>query len=313
MDGSAQIFYAAMAAIMLPTKYICRSNGGVLLAILMTSSLPRAFLRRPYHPTISIVTFAFEFQTIRPRSTNACNAVHRRPSRNFLSKRRLLPQQYPYMKCCVEKGLNTDNGPSPLLALNRNETETKSTTTIEDNEAFREPMLDEEDLANMTMFESDSNGDDEDGNSMEVRMDPAQQLQPGTTKGFQIIHHYSTSLTEPFDLESAVSSGLLSPHYIERLELTPTNVSLPVALMMLDPEAYPSQSRSRKACRKANILIHRGPLKKVPRSTMLVPDEASDDNASQEDRDTVDWFDPEKCIRGNVGDRVYPGGKCACF
>jgi 23S rRNA-/tRNA-specific pseudouridylate synthase len=59
--------------------------------------------------------------------------------------------------------------------------------------------------------------------------------------------------------------------------------------MMADPIDFPSFSRARKACRKGNVLIHRGALKmdeKTPESTI---------------------FDPLMCVRGRVGDRLYPG------
>jgi len=41
----------------------------------------------------------------------------------------------------------------------------------------------------------------------------------------------------------------------ELLHLQPSNVTLPVALMCLDPTTYPSLSRARKACRKGNVLL----------------------------------------------------------
>ncbi|KAL7517164.1 hypothetical protein ACHAWX_002109 [Stephanocyclus meneghinianus] len=46
---------------------------------------------------------------------------------------------------------------------------------------------------------------------------------------------------------------LFSPQDIQRLNLTPANVTLPVALMLLDPITYPTQSRARKAIRKRSI------------------------------------------------------------
>eukprot|EP00586_Coscinodiscus_wailesii_P012393 CAMPEP_0172508692 /NCGR_PEP_ID=MMETSP1066-20121228/213896_1 /TAXON_ID=671091 /ORGANISM="Coscinodiscus wailesii, Strain CCMP2513" /LENGTH=502 /DNA_ID=CAMNT_0013286787 /DNA_START=475 /DNA_END=1984 /DNA_ORIENTATION=+ len=70
---------------------------------------------------------------------------------------------------------------------------------------------------------------------------------------------------------------------INRLEITAVNVTLPIALMLLDEHTYPSQSRARKACRKGHIMIHRGPL------------------------ESTTTFAAEKCSRGKVPDRVYPG------
>lgn len=76
---------------------------------------------------------------------------------------------------------------------------------------------------------------------------------------------------------------ILGSNEVDRLQLTSTNVTLPVALMLLDSETYPSLSRARKSCRKGYILIHRGPL------------------------DDQDVFEPTKCVRGRVGDRVFAG------
>jgi len=60
------------------------------------------------------------------------------------------------------------------------------------------------------------------------------------------------------------------------------NVTLPIALMLLDPVEYPSFSRARKACRKGYILIHEGPLEKE------------------------NVFDSDKCVRGRVRNRILP-------
>jgi hypothetical protein len=114
------------------------------------------------------------------------------------------------------------------------------------------------------------------------------KLPRGTNSGYFVIKQYKTSTSEPFDMNKMAQ--ILDASDIERLFLTPQDVSLPVALMMLDPEEYPSFSRARKACRKGNILIHQGPF-------------ALDESTGEE---TI--FDLDKCIRGFVGDRVFPGG-----
>ena len=110
-------------------------------------------------------------------------------------------------------------------------------------------------------------------------------LPEGTNRGFYVVKQYKTN-GKPFDLTYLAS--VLEPSHFERLELTPKNVSLPVALMMMDPKEYPSVSRARKACRKGNILVHDGPLE---------IDEAGEES-----------FKHEKCLKGRVGDRVFPGG-----
>ena len=51
--------------------------------------------------------------------------------------------------------------------------------------------------------------------------------------------------------------SIFSPNDINRLGLKSSNVTLPSALMLLDPEAYPTQSRARKAIRQRSICICR--------------------------------------------------------
>lgn len=98
---------------------------------------------------------------------------------------------------------------------------------------------------------------------------------PGIPAGFFVVQQY-TMPDDAFDLSSIAAAD------IERLSLTPENVTVPVALMILDPQEFQSFSKARKVCRKANALVHRGPLK-----------------------DEV--FDLDNCFIGRVGDRVYPG------
>jgi hypothetical protein len=112
-------------------------------------------------------------------------------------------------------------------------------------------------------------------------------LPKGTSEGFYIVKTFKTS-SEGFDMNDILS--VVDGDDIERLELTSQNISVPVALMMVDAEEFPSRSRARKACRKANIMIHRGPL--------------GIDNETGEE-----VFDSSKCIRARVGDRVFPGGR----
>jgi hypothetical protein len=111
---------------------------------------------------------------------------------------------------------------------------------------------------------------------------PLRKFTPGSTAGFYIVKQYKTA-TKAFDLDLIKSLYEDS----ERLELTPQNISVPVALMLLDQDEFPSKSRARKACRKANIMIHRGPL--------------------DIDAEGEEVFDPSKCERARVGDRVFPG------
>ena len=117
------------------------------------------------------------------------------------------------------------------------------------------------------------NGDDE--------KDP-KTLQPGVSEGFFIIEEFPVP-TDGLDISS------LDDKMIDRLDLQPHNMSLPVALTLLAPHHYGSMSKARKACRKMNILIHRGPL-------------GVDAETGKEG-----IFDLDKCVRGLVGHRVYAG------
>ena len=77
---------------------------------------------------------------------------------------------------------------------------------------------------------------------------------------------------------------------VNRLGIDSQNITLPIALMLLDDEAYPSLSRARKACRKGYIVVNRGPL--------VVNEETGEAE-----------FGSDAMIRGRVIDRVYPGGE----
>jgi RluA family pseudouridine synthase len=123
--------------------------------------------------------------------------------------------------------------------------------------------------------QSDEDTDDADDSVLE-------NLIPGSTPGFYVIKQYKT-LPGEFDLDR-----IKMHEDFQRLELTPHNISVPAALMLLDPDEFPSRSRARKACRKANIMIHRGPLQVHKETGQEV-------------------FDPNKCERARVGDRVFAG------
>lgn len=94
-------------------------------------------------------------------------------------------------------------------------------------------------------------------------------LPEGLPKGFYVVKKYTFLPDNSMDLQDLH----LDPNHLDRLEVSPTNVTLPIALMVLNPETYPSLSRARKACRKGNILVRRAASEKI----------------------------------GRVGDRIYPG------
>lgn len=76
---------------------------------------------------------------------------------------------------------------------------------------------------------------------------------PGTRDGYIITQSYVVPL-EGFPSCSTV----FEQSDQERLQLEAKNVTLPVALMLLDPDKYPTQSRARKAIRQKAICIWRG-------------------------------------------------------
>ena len=103
-------------------------------------------------------------------------------------------------------------------------------------------------------------------------------LIPGLSDGFFITSHYATPF-EPFNFDDTI----FSVSDIDRLQLTPDNITLPAALLLMDPDEYPSLSRARKTCRKGTILVHRGPF-------------------GEEEQPSKD-----RLSKGRVGDRIFPG------
>ena len=135
--------------------------------------------------------------------------------------------------------------------------------------------------------QEDDDNENNNANSFTLRMD---LLPQGKPDGFYVVKHYTlpnTSFEEllaccgasggGFGSTTATSSSsssnssstcnCLNQHDLERLQVSFNNLSLPVALVLLDPLEYPTLSRARKACRKGNILIHRGPLIPKTRTT----------------------------------------------
>jgi 23S rRNA-/tRNA-specific pseudouridylate synthase len=109
----------------------------------------------------------------------------------------------------------------------------------------------------------------------------------GTSDGLIVTKIYFTSL-EGFNEETTMPliPTLFTAEDQARLELTSTNVTLPAALMLLDPITYPTQSRARKAIRKRSICFMR-----------------------YNNQTTSDLRDPTKMKfqMGKVLSRIYPG------
>ncbi|CAB9501083.1 Ribosomal large subunit pseudouridine synthase D [Seminavis robusta] len=101
-------------------------------------------------------------------------------------------------------------------------------------------------------------------------------LGPGTREGFGITHEYPIIPPEGLSL-----AGVVEESTIERLQLTATNLTIPIAVMLVDPTAFPSLSKARKACRQGRICWKR-----------------------QQQPEEEDVSLPRKA---HVGDRIYPG------
>ena len=75
----------------------------------------------------------------------------------------------------------------------------------------------------------------------------------GTTEGYVVTQQYHVPI-EGFpgadgEIDSMSLTSIFSSEDMSRLQLKANNVTLAVALMLLDPDKYPTQSRARKAIR----------------------------------------------------------------
>ena len=77
----------------------------------------------------------------------------------------------------------------------------------------------------------------------------------GTPEGFYVVHQYAVP-DHGFDLSAIhpedggdCPRSIIPEREIMRSNIHSTNMTLPHALMLLDPKEYPSLSRARKACR----------------------------------------------------------------
>jgi len=111
-------------------------------------------------------------------------------------------------------------------------------------------------------------GDSDDTNASTLTDDDPSTLPNGLIGGFYIVKQYSTPTS--FDL----SSPMLGAIDAKRVELTDTNVTLPIALMLIDPAEYPSLSKARKTIRQKKIVLHRSNVDndvKFPRASFERP------------------------------------------
>ena len=117
------------------------------------------------------------------------------------------------------------------------------------------------------------------------------------------IEQTATLKKQEVESESDAPRVGITQEELDRLGINSAgNMTLPIALMLLDPVEYPSFSKARKACRKGYIIIHRGPL-----DTMDVDEiDPAHEEEGVEMSENKNTFNLTKCIRGRVGDRVYP-------
>jgi hypothetical protein len=125
---------------------------------------------------------------------------------------------------------------------------------------------------------------------------------PGIPLGHYVVRQFDVpSIHQTYDLSS------IDPDEIRRLSLTPINVTLPVALMILDPIKFPSMSKARKFCRKGYLVIRRAESHDSKDHTLQ-----NEDNHKNTKRGNSTTFDDITCcFVGRVGDRVHPGDAIA--
>uniref|UniRef100_A0A6V2G5C6 Pseudouridine synthase RsuA/RluA-like domain-containing protein n=1 Tax=Ditylum brightwellii TaxID=49249 RepID=A0A6V2G5C6_9STRA len=136
---------------------------------------------------------------------------------------------------------------------------------------------------------------DEDSFFDEAERDAERMSYPkGKPEGYHVTKLYTIpdqgfmSLVTVNNTGGGNSNIGITQEEVDRLGISGTNITLPIALMLLDIEEYPSLSRARKSCRKGNIVVNRGPL------------------VTNSETGKVE-FDQETCFKGRVIDRVYPG------
>lgn len=143
----------------------------------------------------------------------------------------------------------------------------------------------------------DSDDDEESDSNSRIRNfnhENYQDLPKGTNEGFYVVRVMKTP-DEGFAMETIRS--VIGEDQVERLYVSSTNLTIAAALMILDPAEYPALSRARRAIRRANIMIHRGPI---------LDNERINDNGTNKTTPILE-FDQAKCITAKVGDRIYPG------
>lgn len=84
------------------------------------------------------------------------------------------------------------------------------------------------------------------------------QVQPlaGAIEGFYVIKKYPFPFLKSIEDVRAINENV-DRTTIDRLNLTETDLTVPVALMLMSPEEFPTFSKARKACRKRSVVVFR--------------------------------------------------------
>lgn len=144
----------------------------------------------------------------------------------------------------------------------------------------------DEDIIDEITLQALIHGDDDTDDSEEAGSDTDDQPPAGLIDGFYVVNQYRTP--QSFDLSSPALGDIDG----KRVSLSTTNVTLPIALMLIDPEEYPSLSRARKAIRQKSIVVHRGEF-----------------NGGSVDQQSfpLSTFDRPQASIGKASDRIVPG------
>jgi len=201
--------------------------------------------------------------------------------------RNLLAPFSPTTFACRLSGLAVSPSPlSVLAARNSNGLSDLVGSEIANgsNYDLDEDIIDEATM--QALIHGNDGVDSEEGIHTDLSGDD-EQPPAGLIDGFHVIKQYQTPQT--FDLSSPALSAIDG----KRVFLSSTNVTLPVALMLIDSDEYPSLSRARKAIRQKSIVVHRaGPNENDQMEHQPLP---------------LSSFAPPQSSIGKASDRIIPG------
>lgn len=115
---------------------------------------------------------------------------------------------------------------------------------------------------------------------------PVVSLPKGISKGYHIIAH-STIPASGFPLDRLLDK--LNVEEMQRLNVSPSNVTVPVAMIMMFPREFGTLTKARKECRRKKVIVLR---------------RSAQEDRSGDDTEEVVNFDVERMLIGRVGDRV---------